>query len=82
MPSERLYLKDSDKVFDIELQNAIDFDLPFRTRYYQSMIDTDNFLKVNIIQNFQKVLSFLFALTTLSEKIYQVTVLKIVVLKI
>ena len=45
MPSERLYLKDSDKVFDIELQNAIDFDLPFRTRYYQSMIDTDNLLK-------------------------------------
>ena len=40
-----VYLKDSDKVFDIELQNAIDFDLPFRTRYYQSMIDTDNLLK-------------------------------------
>ncbi len=45
MPRERLYVKDSDKVFDIELQNAIDFDLPFRTRYYQSMIDTDNLLK-------------------------------------
>ena len=45
MPSERLYVKDSDKVFDIELQNAIDDDLPFRTRYYQSMIDTDNLLK-------------------------------------
>ena len=40
-----VYIKDSDKVFDIELQNAIDFDLPFRTRYYQSMIDTDNLLK-------------------------------------
>ena len=40
-----VYVKDSDKVFDIELQNAIDFDLPFRTRYYQSMIDTDNLLK-------------------------------------
>ena len=40
-----VYVKDSDKVFDIELQNAIDDDLPFRTRYYQSMIDTDNLLK-------------------------------------
>ena len=40
-----VYLKDTDKVFDIELQNAIDFDLAFRTRYYQSMIDTDNLLK-------------------------------------
>ena len=40
-----VYIKDSDKVFDIELQNAIDFDLAFRTRYYQSMIDTDNLLK-------------------------------------
>ena len=45
MPSERLYVKDSDKVFDIELQNALDDDLPLRTRFYQSMIDTDNLLK-------------------------------------
>ena len=45
MPSERLYLKDSDKVFDIELQNAIDDDLPLRTRFYQSMLDCDNLLK-------------------------------------
>ena len=45
MPSERLYLKDSDKVFDIELQNAIDEELPLRTRFYQSMLDCDNLLK-------------------------------------
>ena len=45
MPSERLYVKDSDKVFDIELQNVLDDDLPLRTRFYQSMIDTDNLLK-------------------------------------
>ena len=45
MPSERLYLKDSDKIFDIELQNAIDDDLPLRTRFYQSMLDCDNLLK-------------------------------------
>ena len=29
-----VYVKDSDKVFDIELQNALDMDFPFRTRYY------------------------------------------------
>ena len=40
-----VYIKDSDKVFDIELQNALDDDLPLRTRFYQSMIDTDNLLK-------------------------------------
>ena len=40
-----VYVKDSDKVFDIELQNALDDDLPLRTRFYQSMIDTDNLLK-------------------------------------
>ena len=40
-----VYLKDSDKIFDIELQNSIDIDLPLRTRFYQSMVDTDNLLK-------------------------------------
>ena len=40
-----VYIKDSDKVFDIELQNAIDEDLPLRTRFYQSMLDCDNLLK-------------------------------------
>ena len=40
-----VYVKDSDKIFDIELQNALDDDLPLRTRFYQSMIDSDNLLK-------------------------------------
>ena len=40
-----VYVKDSDKVFDIELQNALDDDLTLRTRFYQSMIDIDNLLK-------------------------------------
>ena len=40
-----VYIKDSDKVFDIELQNATDEDLPLRTRFYQSMLDCDNLLK-------------------------------------
>lgn len=40
-----VYLRDSDRIFDIELQNATDFSLPLRTRYYQSMLDTDNLLK-------------------------------------
>ena len=40
-----VYLKDSDKVFDIELQNSAGVDIYLRTRYYQSMLDTDNLLK-------------------------------------
>ena len=40
-----VYLKNSDKVFDIELQNAQEMDLAKRTRYYQSMVDVDNLLK-------------------------------------
>ena len=40
-----VYVKDNNKVFDIELQNATDLNLGLRTRYYQSMLDTDNLLK-------------------------------------
>ncbi|MEE0877972.1 MAG: Rpn family recombination-promoting nuclease/putative transposase [Treponemataceae bacterium] len=40
-----VYVKDSDKVFDIELQNSAGVDIYLRTRYYQSMLDTDNLLK-------------------------------------
>ena len=40
-----VYLKNSDKIFDIELQNAQEIDLAKRTRYYQSMVDVDNLLK-------------------------------------
>ena len=40
-----VYVKDSDRVFDIEIQCKTVADLPKRTRYYQSMIDIDNLLK-------------------------------------
>ena len=40
-----VYVKDSDRVFDIEIQCKTVSDLPKRTRYYQSMIDMDNLLK-------------------------------------
>ena len=40
-----VYVKDSDRVFDIEIQCRTVSDLPKRTRYYQSMIDMDNLLK-------------------------------------
>ena len=40
-----VYVKDSDNVFDIELQNINDEDLSLRTRFYQSMLDSDNLLK-------------------------------------
>ena len=40
-----VYVKENNKVFDIELQNSTDLNLGLRTRYYQSMLDTDNLLK-------------------------------------
>jgi predicted transposase/invertase (TIGR01784 family) len=40
-----VYVKDSDKVFDIEIQNGKKSNLGRRCRYYQSMIDIDNLLK-------------------------------------
>ena len=40
-----VYVLDSSRVFDIEVQNILDDDLPTRTRYYQSMMDIDLLLK-------------------------------------
>ena len=40
-----VYVKDSDRVFDVEIQNRIVGDLPKRARYYQSMIDMDCLLR-------------------------------------
>ena len=40
-----VYLKDSDRVFDIEIQNRNEGNLGKRMRYYQSMIDIDNLLR-------------------------------------
>ncbi len=40
-----VYVKDSDTVFDIELQNSTDTNIPLLTRYYQAMHDFDNMLK-------------------------------------
>ena len=42
-----VYVQDSDRVFDIEIQNFLDENLPKRTRYYQSMMDIDLLLKGN-----------------------------------
>ncbi len=40
-----VYVKDSDKVFDIEIQNNSGISLPKRMRYYQSMVDMDSLMK-------------------------------------
>ena len=40
-----VYVQDSTRVFDIEIQNSLDDELPTRTRYYQSMMDIDLLLK-------------------------------------
>ena len=39
------YLKDSNRIFNIEMQQVINDELPKRTRYYQSIMDTDMLLK-------------------------------------
>ena len=40
-----VYLKDSDKIIDVEMQSYPQEAMGLRTRYYQSMIDTDSLLK-------------------------------------
>ena len=40
-----VYVQDSNRVFDVEVQNILDDELPSRTRYYQSMMDIDLLLK-------------------------------------
>ncbi len=40
-----VYVKDSDRIFDIEMQTSLPKDLPRRMRYYQSMIDIDTLMK-------------------------------------
>ena len=40
-----VYVKDSNRIFDIEMQTSVPDDLPRRMRYYQSMIDIDTLIK-------------------------------------
>lgn len=40
-----VYVEDSSRAFDIEVQNILEDDLPKRTRYYQSIMDIDLLLK-------------------------------------
>ena len=39
------YVKDSNRIFNIEIQQVADDELPKRSRYYSSMIDADSLLK-------------------------------------
>ena len=40
-----VYVSDSERVFDIEIQTSLPPFLPKRTRYYQSLMDVDNLLR-------------------------------------
>ena len=40
-----VYVSDSERVFDIEIQTSLPPSLPKRTRYYQSLMDVDNLLR-------------------------------------
>ena len=50
-----VYVKNEDKVYDIEIQNEDMDELPKRVRYYQSMIDSNELLKsISLIQMRQR----------------------------
>ena len=40
-----VYVSDSERIFDIEIQTSLPLSLPKRTRYYQSLMDVDNLLR-------------------------------------
>ena len=40
-----VYVSDSERIFDIEIQTSVPPSLPKRTRYYQSLMDVDNLLR-------------------------------------
>ena len=40
-----VYVKDSNRIYDVEIQNKDEQDIGRRTRYYQSMMDVDSLLK-------------------------------------
>lgn len=40
-----VYVKDNERIFDIEIQTTVPENLPKRMRYYQSMIDIDSLIK-------------------------------------
>ena len=40
-----VYLKDEDSVYNVEMQNSMDYNLPKRSRYYQGVIDMDKLEK-------------------------------------
>ena len=64
-----VYVKDSDKVYDIEMQNQPTNFLPLRTRYYQSMIDVDNLLKGDDYSNLKE--SFIIFICTFDPFNYE-----------
>ena len=49
-----VYVKDSDRIFDIEMQTSVPEDLPRRMRYYQSMIDIDTLIKGSEYENLKE----------------------------
>lgn len=57
-----VYVKDSNRIFDIEMQNGRHEDFAKRTRYYQSMIDIDNLMKGDGYRELKE--SFIIFITT------------------
>ncbi len=40
-----VYVKDSDRIFDVEMQTTLFDNIPRRMRYYQSMVDVDSLMR-------------------------------------
>lgn len=49
-----VFVQDSNRVFDVEIQNADEDNLPFRTRYYHSTMDTSLLKKGNLYTNLKE----------------------------
>ena len=69
-----VYVQDSNRVFDVEVQNILDDDLPTRTRYYQSMMDIDLLLKGKKYSELKESFIILYAKTIFTRKAFPVIV--------
>ena len=49
-----VFVQDSNRVFDVEIQNADKGDIPLRTRYYHSTMDTSLLKKGNLYTNLKE----------------------------
>lgn len=64
-----VYLEDEDKIYNIEMQVVENRDLRRRTRFYQSMIDIDNFEAGAFYRDLKDVIILLFVRLTCLNRV-------------